>query len=468
MHSTLLKPQDWSQLEFAIADLGDARLTNRLVRIGSALARCPSGTLPQALPNWPDLKAAYRFLNNPKINHQKILESHYQRTCRGCAEPGEYLIIDDTSDLNYSSHKNCSGLGQIGNQYGRGLYMHTTLVLRVEAWDLEHNPEVTAEGLLGQRYWARHGGSRRKSKEPWRKRLERKRESERWAESLARLPVRPPGSTWIYMGDRESDIYEAFERCQLQQADFIIRAKNNRTLVEEDRPLFAAVKEAPLLGSFEVEVRERKDRKARIAKLEVRAVSVTLKGVWRPEGQRPNLKVNVVEAREVDPPAGEDPIRWVLLTSLPAECFVQARRIVARYAKRWVIEEFHKALKSGANVEKSELETAERIKSLVAVSAVVAVRLLNTKMLARAHPEQPVNAEVFGEEPLEILSAHFGEPAGGWRYGNLFVSIARLGGFLARRHDGDPGWITIWRGWQQLMKMTDGVLILKQARKRCG
>jgi len=280
------------------------------------------------------------------------------------------------------------------------------------------------------------------------------------------MPARPVEATWIYVADRESDIYEVFERCEQRGIDFIIRAQYDRTLAAEDRSLLEAVAQSPLLGCFEVELRQRAERKGRVAQVEVRVVSVTLKGVWRPGGERPALRLNVIEAREVDAPAGEEPIHWVLLTSLAADRFVEARRIVARYAKRWVIEEFHKALKSGANIEKSELETAQRLQALVAVTVVVAVRLLNMKMLARTHPEQKVDVEAFGPEAVEILNAHFGEPQGGWKYGNILVATARLGGFLARRHDGDPGWVTIWRGWQRLMTMTDGALSLRKNSRR--
>src|SRR4030095_1250234 len=127
MHATLLKPQEWAQLEFALANLGDARRTKRLVQIGSALVQCPSGTLPEAFPDWTELKAAYRFFSNPNINYEKISGPHWQRTRQSCTEPGEYLLIDDTTDLDYSSHPHCRGLGQIGNQYGRGLWLDRTL-----------------------------------------------------------------------------------------------------------------------------------------------------------------------------------------------------------------------------------------------------------------------------------------------------------------------------------------------------
>ena len=473
MHSGLFEAQQWAQLEFSLADLGDARRTKRLVQVASSLAQCPSGTLPQAFDSWAELKGAYRLFNNPAVSYQKILAPHLERTRQSCKEPGEYLLIEDTSELDYSSHIKCEGLGRIGNDYGRGLLLHSLLAVRVKGWDLDHRPEVEAVGVAGQKCWARTEPTGRRKKERWRQRLKRKRESERWAQALNQMPTRPDKVSWIFMADREADIYESFERCEQKDIDFIIRAQFDRTLTEDDRSSFEAVAQAPVLGSLEVEVRAAPKRTARVAKVELRAVAVKLKGVWRPGGNRPALSVNIVEAREINAPAGEDPIHWVLFTSLPVERFVEAKRIVARYAKRWVIEEFHKALKSGANVEKSELETADRLQALIAVLVVVAVRLLNMKMLARSRPEEAIDVKAFGSEAVEILSARFGKPEGGWTNQTLLVAVARLGGFLARPADGNPGWITIWRGWQRLMTMVDGFLTLKECAgkteaKRCG
>ena len=265
MHSTLLQPQEWAQVEFALADLGEARRPQRLVPIGSALAQCPSGTLPEAFPDWAESKAAYRFFRNPNIHYEKISTPHWQRTRQRCTEPGEYLLIDDPTELDDSSHPHCRGLGQIGNQQGRGLWLHSTRAVRVDAWDLNHGPEVTVVGVAGQTCWARTGPSRRQKKERWRQRLRRPRESERWAQTLEQMPVRPAPATWIYVADRESDIYEVFERGGQRQTDFIIRAQDDRTLAPEDRSLFEAVAQAPVLGCCEVEVRKsgRSERRER-------------------------------------------------------------------------------------------------------------------------------------------------------------------------------------------------------------
>ena len=127
------------------------------------------------------------------------------------------------------------------------------------------------------------------------------------------------------------------------------------------------------------------------------------------------------------------------------------RRIVGCYTARWWIEEYHNALKSRAGVETSQLERADRLEALIAVLAVVAVRLLGTKLLARSHPASFEAAASFGPQMLAMLETKYGPPKGGWTNQNILTATARLGGFLARKHDGLPGWQTIWRDWQRLM-----------------
>ena len=168
-----------------------------------------------------------------------------------------------------------------------------------------------------------------------------------------------------------------------------------------------------------------------------------MNGPRRLSGKQPDFEVNVVEVREVGAPQGIEPLHWLLLTSLPCGTCAQVRRVVRLYAMRWCVEEYHKALKSGAGAEDSQRERAYRIESLVAVLGIVAVRLLNTKWLARTRPNEPVGAKVFGPELLALLAAQFGKPKGGWTHRTALAAVARVGGFLARRCDGLPGWQTI-------------------------
>ncbi len=249
----------------------------------------------------------------------------------------------------------------------------------------------------------------------------------------------------------------------------MIRAYRDRRLADPAADyLKAAVAQMPVRGRMEVELRARPGQAARVATVEVRSGTVRARGPERPDGDKPDFTVNVVEVREVNAPAGVEALHWMLLTSLPCVRWAEVQRIVTRYATRWWVEEYHKALKSGTKVEESQMERGYRIESLVAVLAIVAVRLLNAKWLARARGDEAVNEAVFGPSALAILAARYGRPKSGWTHRSVLVAVARLGGFLARRHDGLPGWETIWRGWQRLIWMCQGLEIVKPKGKRCG
>jgi hypothetical protein len=240
------------------------------------------------------------------------------------------------------------------------------------------------------------------------------------------------------------------------RVDFLIRAQQPRSLLGQEGSPFEAVAAAAPLGRMSVELRSRPGTPARLAILELRATKVTL---LAPAGQRRwfgPCPVTVVEAREVEAPKGIEPVQWVLLTSWEASSLAGVLRVVRSYAKRWLIEEYHKALKTGAGIERSQLETRERLEALLGILAVVAVRLLNMKLLCSSRPDDQAAAFTLEPGALEILVAKQGTPRGGWTNRNLMVAIAKLGGFLGRKGDGNPGWITIWRGWNSLMLMTRG------------
>lgn len=459
--TNLLAPAQWAQKEFAFVQLGDKRLTQRLVRIGTGLAQHPGGTLPRVFPEMKELKAAYRFFSQPKVTPGQIQGPHWEQTRASCRQAGEYLLVEDTSELDYSGHGGCEDLGPIGNGGGRGMLLHSTLAVRVEGWDLVGRPEGTVMGLLSQRCWRRTGPAKR-NRETWKERIQRPRESQRWAAVLEELEAPPGHSQWVFLADREADFYEPIERCQRRAVDFIIRSYRDRRVAEPAGYLKEALALLPHRGEMEVELRSRPAQGARCVRVQIHSGTVCFRGPERPDGDRPDFTTNVVEVKETDPPPGVEPLHWVLLTSLPCEQWTQVQRIVGRYTARWWIEEYHKALKSGVGAEESQLQHADRIEALVAVLALVAVRLLNAKWLARSRAEQPVDPEVFGPEALKLLAARFGQPVGGWTNRNTLVAVARLGGFLARKNDGLPGWQTIWRGWQRLRWMCEGLQSLQQ------
>jgi len=463
MSTQLIPPAQWAQAEFGFAQLGDQRRNKRLVNIAEHMAAHPGGTLPQAFPDWAELKAAYRFFGQSGVTFERVSAPHLERTRQSCRQPGEYLLIEDTTVLDYSLHWAVQDLGVIGDGTQRGFELHSALAVRLESWTLEQRPEGVVVGLFDQQCGRPRPAPEGETRS---QRLRRPRKSQSWAAAFGAAGRPPAGSRWIYVADRESDIYEAFQSCQQHGVDLVVRACQDRRLADEAGHLRAAVARAPVLGQSPVELRARAGQAARPAIVELRSRRVALDGPHRPEGWLPPLaELGVIEVREVDAPEGvKEPLHWILLTSLACVTKAQVQRIVGCYTARWWIEEYHKALKSGAGVEASQLERADRLEALIAVLAVVAVRLLSTKLLARSRPDSFEAAASFGPQMLALLETKYGPPKGGWTNQNVLIATARLGGFLARKHDGLPGWQTIWRGWQRLMWMCEGVETLNQLK----
>src|SRR6187402_2189844 len=376
METSMLSCEQWAEQTFGAVQLRDPRRTRRLQQVAAALARRPSGSLARALGCWKELKGAYRLLNTPQVTFEQVLTPHWQQVRAHCATPGEYLLIEDTTLLDFSSHPQLQGIGRIGDDQGRGLNLHTTLAVRVARWG-EAGPDLSLLGLAGQALWVRPEalvrGTARKGYEPKKRRLTRARESERWGQVLAELHAAPPGNQRIYLADRESDIYELFARCRAAGCEFVVRACQNRALLENPKALFAAVAEPGELGRYHLHLRARPGAAARTATVAVRALEVKLRPPYRPGGAPPAQTLVVVEAREIHPPAPEQAICWRLLTSLPGTTYEQARRVIQLYACRWLIEEYHKALKTGVGIENSQLEEAERIEALLGILSLVAV-----------------------------------------------------------------------------------------------
>ncbi len=462
-----MPPRQWAQHEFAFAKLGDSRRNKRLVKIAANLAAHPGGTLPQAFPDWAELKAAYRFFGQSGVTFPRVLAPHLEGTRQRCRQPGEYLLIEDTTLLDYSRHPATEGLGVIGDGGGRGFELHGALAVRIESWTLEQRPEGWMVGLFDQQGRRPQPAPRGETRG---QRLSRPRKSQSWAAAIKSAGRPPEGSQWIYVADRESDIYEVLRLCQQHGVDFVIRACQDRRLAGSAGHLRAALNQAPVLAQSTVEVRSRAGQGARTARVELRSVRVDLDGPWRPgRWQAPLLDVGVVEVRETPVPEGlKQPLHWILLTALPCTTPAQGQRVVGCYTARWWIEEYHKALKSGAGVEASQLERGDRLEPLIAVLAVVAVRLLGAKLLARSRPESFDAAASFGPEMLAILEQKLGKPKSGWTNQNVIIATARLGGFLARKHDGLPGWQTIWRGWLRLLWMCEGLETLQLKGNLCG
>lgn len=465
----ILDANAWSAEQFGEADFGDVRRTRRMVEIGAALATNPGGTLCATLAKPSVLKRAYELFSRDEVTHASVMEAHIEQTLEALSEPGHFIVVEDTTSVHYVTHLSLKDMGWADNEQ-KGMHVHSSLAMRVEGWGEDGTPSVSMIGLARQEIWTRFGEPKNRG-ETRGQRRDRVRESQRWAKVIAEMGRPPEGVRRTFVADRESDIFEVFGQCRNEGWDYIIRSKEPRRLFDKDGSIRDAVADAPLLGTKRIHLRavsatlDRKAMTARNATLEVRSAKVTVKC---PADRRPQLApipMNVLEVREVGAPAGVDPLHWILLTEWECASLDAAWRVVQTYGARWIIEEYHKALKTGTGIEKAQLSTRHAIEALLAVLAIVAVRLTNLKLLARVRPDAPLPEDALGPEYVEILEAQFGRPSTGWTYASALIAIARLGGFLGRKSDGMPGWMTIWRGWMRMEAMVAGANLVRRNRR---
>jgi len=451
----------WARKHFWAAKLGDLRLQRRLVGFAACIRRDPRGTLPQAVKDPMALKAAYRLLSHSNVTHEHILDPHVSATRERCRASGDYLLIEDTTALSFTQRGPVQGMGPLTNEGSQGLLVHSTLAARIEHWSEKHEPRVTLAGLFGQQCWAREKprGSRtqrKREKRVAKRRGDGRSESERWARTIARQGHPPEYVRWTLVADRECDIFKVLRCCTEQGHDWVIRAAQARNTTSACGDVFKTAAQAPVLGRFTLPLRARPGIAARLAHVEVRSTVSEILAPRNSPGQNAPQTSSLVEVRELDPPANAAPLHWLLLSSWPCEDFSQARRVVGAYACRWLIEEYHKALKSGTHIEDSQLSSADRIQTLLAIHAVVAVDLLELKLLVKTLPDEPIACDLVSPEILSILDIQFGRPACGWTNASTLRAIARMGGYLGRKNDGPPGWLSIWRGWLKLASMAEG------------
>jgi hypothetical protein len=479
---TALGPAEWAAEQFGQVDLGDRRLNRRVVAVAASMASDPGGSIPRQSKRWAQAKGAYRLFDHPRVTFDSVSRPHWQETRRQCqqqqAPGGVVLLIQDTTWLNYSAHPGKAGMGWHGPGVtgGSGLFLHSVLAVRPRTDEEDDDAgDAGAAAVIGVAWatvWARDGqpvGSdpQRRS----RRRRSDDRESLRWTTAVKEIggpAVASPSSSpspsprWLHVGDRESDIFDLYEQSQARAGvGFVVRLSKDRnasaghdtpdtvTLARRHASSIKAVCRAmPLLGGRHLWVRPRADRPGRWAKLSIAAGPVTL---WSPQLDRTGraLRCWAVRVWEADPPAGHEPVEWILLTSEPVDDLADAVRVVGYYALRWLIEEYHQCLKSGCRVEARQLETADRLEPLIGMSCAVAARLLQLKNDARLTPDRPATACV-PTALVETLSKLTQLDARTLTVRRFVHEVAKLGGFLGRKGDGEPGWRTVWQGWHQL------------------
>ncbi|USE36212.1 IS4 family transposase [Endozoicomonas sp. SCSIO W0465] len=454
-----LSPKPWSELTFGCADLGDTRRTKRLVKVAAELSAHTGNSLSSSCEGYTALvTGAYRLIENEAVKPEAIAEAGFQATAKIARQSRLLLALEDTTTLGYK-HAVRSELGDLGGPEGsktRGFHVHSVFLV-----DADTERSI---GLIDQERWVREDVQRGKKNQRRQLPYEGK-ESFKWQRASENTEQRMGGKMpdIISVCDREADIYEYMHYKLDNRQRFVVRATQNRILVDGELLLFDSLAQTEVLGKYTIVVPQKGGRKKRKATLQVKRKKMTIQAPQRPGGRPEPVTMNIVSAEEIGNDS-EDRLHWVLLTTEDIETFEYCRSIIRFYELRWRIEEFHKAWKSGAGVERLRLQSPDNIERLAVILMFVAVRLMQIRealMLPndRQHKdrklwsEKTLANEVVSDDEWQVLWLTYEKkalpdkpPTVTW----LLQTIARLGGWGDSKHTGQPGWLVVWEGWAKL------------------
>lgn len=467
--TAVMSPEVWAQATFGEVRLGDARRTERAVKLAEAVAREPNVSLPKQLGERKEVQAAYRFLQSAQVSYEALMRPHLRQTRAQYEQLPGVLLVQDTTEVDDQAHRQTSGLGPIGNGRHQGFLLQTVLAIEPSSGQLL--------GLAHQEPFVRQPAPKgERSSE----RVKRDRESQVWERAVQAIGTPPAGGLWVHVGDRYRDIYTLFVECLKQQTHFVIRAAQERCVderVEQVAPalkrrkrkagdppqahLFETVRSWQACDQQELEVPAEHERKARTARVALSYGPLRLLAPDKRENELPSMLVWVVRVWELDPPEGVEPLEWVLLTSLPVESVEQAWERVGWYRRRWIVEDYHQGLKTGCRMEERQLASYQGLRRLLGLLAPTAVRLLHLRTLARQQPERPAE-EVLPTEVVQVVALKTGGEAACMTVEQCVARIAQLGGYQGRRSDGPPGWKTLWHGWLKIQTLLEGLHLAPQ------
>lgn len=466
-----LKAQDLYQRLY----LGDARLEQRLYQITDTLLKHPNQSLPSVFRTPTQLKATYRFMDNERVEHSQLLHSLAQGSLARIQSHPRILVIQDTTELDYTSQKQLKGVGHL-HKHTQGLLAHTALAV---------SPQGLPLGVLHQRCWARQHALGIKHQ-----RMQREvtnKESQKWLLAVKDIEKQLFQGGFegevLLISDRESDLWEYFTQSRSKETHLLVRQAQDRRLHEDTMHVQEFLEQCEVKGHHQFWLPRADDRPGRQVKVAIQFEEVAYQmpankgaelGVGtgkydrqkarQPKPDRPPFRCSVIQIREVGEPEQKlaKPLHWLLCTTLPVTTLQQAIELLETYKLRWLIERFHYILKSGCGIEDLQLKDAEQLKRALGVFSGVAFSLLHMTYLARLQPDQPCDVE---EKYWQVASLALEEPVTKRPSNRDFVRmVGRLGGFLARKGDGEPGVTVLWRGWRVLEMMVAG-FSLRQLRK---
>jgi len=437
--------KNWLSTEFKHLDLGDKRNNARTIEIVNNISKAPKSSIPQSCQGWAETQATYRFYSNDSFDSKALIQPHYDATEERIrqSESKVILCLQDTTELNFNGQQ-IEGMGRLSYDAQKGMYLHPTFCI---------TPERLPLGITDVWQWARGKSKKEDQNNPSIK------ESLRWIEGyerVAEMAERCPEQRLVYVTDREGDMLDLIKKSQQLEypADWLIRAKHNRKLSDQEKLWDAVDKQTALAKITFVKPRKRGEKSRQVLQ-EIKVLKYTLSS----KSKHP-VEVTLVQAKEHNPPKGKLPIIWRLTTNRDVLNEAQATEIIDWYRCRWEIEMFFDVLKVGCRVERLQLATRARIEKALSLYMIVAWRVMYLMRLGRTCPHLPADL-VF--DSLEWKSSYLlGKkqlPEGIPTINEVIRNLAMLGGFLGRKSDGEPGSKSIWQGFQRIQDCVYGIQI---------
>jgi hypothetical protein len=448
----LADPAAWAEQQFGPVSLGDRRRTRRLVQSAAAIARHPELSFPQIF-DWNGLRGFYGLCHREEATLAALQQPHWEHTRQAMGQHPVVLIVHDTSQLDFTSHPALQGTGPIGEGHARGFLQHNSLALVPQ-------PRQVL-GLAYQQFQVRQPAA---DGETSAQRKRRRRESDLWLAGIRASGTPPAGCCWVDVGDAGCDLYEAMVAARQAGHHFLLRAAQDRLVLLDPAPrgpevgLLAYARALPSQGQDEVDIPSRGGRPARTARVQLAAAPVWVPAPTevRQRWRQPVLAAWVIRVWEAEPPAGvQEPLEWVLVCSLPTVTRAEINERRAWYSCRWLVEVFHDIEKNGCAEEDRRFETAAPLEACLALLSVVAVRVFQLRCALQTQPEAPAEQVATASEVVVIrqLLRHKKKRL---TVREFVCGVARLGGFLGRQGDGDPGVRSVWRGYQRLQDLVLG------------
>jgi hypothetical protein len=442
--------QEWAEQNFGSANLRHRRRTRRLVESAAAIATLPEKSFNQVF-NWNGLRGFYNLCDQEVATLPAIQGPHWELTRQAMSQHELVLIVHDTTELDFTDHPSLRGAGPIGDGRGQGFLQHNSLAVLPKP-----------RQVLGLAYQQLRVRKEAPAGEHARKRKRRQRESTLWLEGITASGRPREGCCWVDVGDRGSDIYEAMVASRDVGHEFLFRVTQNRqvwTTAAQEQLVglrdFAC--SLPSQGCDQVEIPARGGRASRTATVQMAAAPVWIPA---PDGtpqrwSQPIIAAWIIRIWEANAPPGVEPLEWILVCSVPTQGLEQLKIRRDWYCCRWMVEVFHHIEKNGCKEEARRFETAARMEACLAILSVVAVRIFQLRTALEAQPQAPAQQVATAAE-IQVLCAFHKQDAASLTVRDFVRGVAKLGGFLGRKHDGEPGVLTLWRGYQRLQDMLQG------------